>query len=133
MKSVFRSFLSGCLLFLSTAILSLPVAAGTHGDEHLSPSASTTLIASLQNDGAGDCKEATSGNNLSPREETAPAQENISGEEQTGEKSTGLCREDAEHQEGLLHRILCFFLAPPLGGPNPDVDTNISAGGAGGG
>ena len=133
MKSTFRSLLSGCLLFFPAAVLSLPVAADTPGDEHLSPSASPTPIASHQNNGEGDCKEAASGNNLSPNGEAAPAQENASREERTGEKSTGLCREDAEHQEGLLHRILCFFLAPVPSGPNLDVDTNISAGGAGGG
>jgi len=133
LKSAFRSFLFGCLLFFSAAVLPLPAAADTHGNEHLSPSASPTLIASHQNDGEGDCKEAASGNNLPPHGETAPTQENTSREERTGEKSTGLCREDAEHQEGLLHRILCFFLAPAPGGPNLDVDTNISAGGAGGG
>jgi len=134
LKNTFRSFLFGYLLFFSTVVISLPAVADAPGNESTYRQVySRTLIASHQNDGKGNCKEAASGNNLPPRGEAAPAQENTSREERTGGKSTGLCREDAEHQEGLLHRILCFFLAPVPGGPNLDVDTNISAGGAGGG
>jgi hypothetical protein len=134
LKNTFRSFLFGCLLFFSAAVISLPAVADAPGKESTYRQVdSQTLIAPHQDDGEGDCKEATSGNNLSPRGEAAPTQENTSGEERIGEKSTGLCREDAEHQESLLGRILCFFLAPAPSGPNLDVDTNISAGGAGGG
>ncbi|ODT78680.1 MAG: hypothetical protein ABS69_07700 [Nitrosomonadales bacterium SCN 54-20] len=121
-------------MFFLSAVISLPAIAGAPENESTYRQVdSRTLIAFHQNDGEGDCQEAISGNNFSLREEAAPTQENTSRKERTGEKSTGLCREDAERQEGLLHRILCFFLAPSPSRPNPDVDTNISAGGAGGG
>lgn len=133
LKSTFRSFLFGCLLFFSAAVLPLPVAADTPGDEHLSPSASPTLIASHQNDGQVDCQEAVSGNTVSPNGEATLRHENASEKGKTAEKSTAPCPQDTEHRKDLLHRILRFFVAPVPSHPNLDVDTNISAGGAGGG
>ncbi|MCC2680479.1 MAG: hypothetical protein K0S36_43 [Nitrosospira multiformis] len=133
LKSTFRSFLFGCLLFFSAGVLSLPVAADTPGDERPSPSASPTLLASHQNDAQVDCQEATSGNAVSPNGKAAPRHENASEGGQTAEKITAPCPQDTEHRKDLLHKILRFFVAPAPSRPNPDVDTNISAGGAGGG
>jgi len=133
LKSTFRSFLFGCLLFFSAAGLSLPVAADTRADEHLSSSASPTLIASHQNDGQVDCQEATSGNTVSPNREATLRHENASEKRQAAEESTAPCPQDTEHRKDLLHKILRFFVAPVPSRPNLDVDTNISAGGAGGG
>ncbi|ODT69478.1 MAG: hypothetical protein ABS69_15900 [Nitrosomonadales bacterium SCN 54-20] len=133
LKSTFRSFLFGCLPFFSAAVLSLPVAADTSGHERPSPSASPTLIASHQNDTQVDCQEATSGNTVSPNGKAVPRHENTSEEGQTAEKSATPCPQDTEPRKDLLHKILRFFVAPAPSRPNPDVDTNISAGGAGGG
>lgn len=133
MKSTFRSILCGGLLFFSAAVLSPPIAADMPGDERPSLSAFRTLIASHQNAVQVDCQEATSGNAVSPNGKAATGRENASEEGQVAEKSTAPCPQNIEPPKDLLHRILHFFVAPAPSRPNPDVDTNISAGGAGGG
>ncbi|MDN5752109.1 MAG: hypothetical protein L0H15_02355 [Nitrosospira sp.] len=57
-----------------------------------------------------------------------------SSNEKCAEQEANACEQPAPEQESFLRRIIKLFYGrdrPP--GPNPDVDTNISAGGAGGG
>lgn len=137
MKNALRSLLFGCLLFLPAAVITLiplRATADASADEAMYQQAgSRTLIASHQKDEEVGCQDAASGNNVSPDRKAAPGHENPSREGREAERDVALCPEDAGRQESLLHRILCFFVAPVPSGPNPDVDTNISAGGAGGG
>jgi hypothetical protein len=64
----------------------------------------------------------------------APAQPgSLSGNAYADQKSTR-CQEVAPVQESFLKKLLKILYGPDTPpGPNPDVDTNISAGGAGGG
>ena len=50
------------------------------------------------------------------------------------EQKLASCEQPAPQQEGFLHKLLRILYGPDTPpGPNPDVDTNISAGGAAGG
>jgi hypothetical protein len=71
--------------------------------------------------------------------ESAPGQDTSAQSEATSskacaeEKSTS-CEQPTPEQEGFLHKLIRILYGPDTPpGPNPDVDTNISAGGAAGG
>jgi hypothetical protein len=50
------------------------------------------------------------------------------------QKISGPCQVSSHEDESLLRKLIRMFCRPGASqGPNPDVDTNISAGGAGGG
>lgn len=124
----------GCFLFFGAAIISLPWDAGARENGAIHRQAdSPAPIASPQKDEERDCEGSSSGNDASAESQATPERANDSQDRQAAEKSTGACPQKTQGQQSLLYRILRFFVSPTTSRPNLDVDTNISAGGAGGG
>jgi hypothetical protein len=68
-----------------------------------------------------------------PGQDTSAQSEAASSKACAEEKSTS-CEQPLPEQEGFLHKLIRILYGPDTPpGPNPDVDTNISAGGAAGG
>jgi hypothetical protein len=64
----------------------------------------------------------------------ASDQSDSSSTKACAEQKLASCEQPAPQQEGFLHKLLRILYGPDTPpGPNPDVDTNISAGGAAGG
>ncbi|SCY35380.1 hypothetical protein SAMN05216420_10533 [Nitrosospira sp. Nl5] len=90
-------------------------------------------------------KAAQSGRENSPGEQkNTPAKKDGDAPDQLGadvspnedceEQEADACEQPAPEQKSFLRRIMKLFYGPDRPpGPDPDVDTNISAGGAGGG
>lgn len=71
--------------------------------------------------------------NAAPRQGT-PAQTGSSSVSLPANQEPGLSESPTPEQESFLHKIIRIFFGPDSPpGPNRDVDTNISAGGAAGG
>ncbi|MEO6824139.1 MAG: hypothetical protein ABI167_05325 [Nitrosospira sp.] len=68
-----------------------------------------------------------------PRQDV-PAQSEAASSRACAEEKSTSCAQPAPEQESFLHKLIRILYGPNTPpGPNPDVDTNISAGGAAGG
>jgi hypothetical protein len=65
--------------------------------------------------------------------QTPPDQAAVSTERSYAAQARRWCAPPIPENEGLLHKIIRILSGPDWCGPDPDVDTNISAGGAAGG
>jgi hypothetical protein len=89
---------------------------------------------------SGRTKAVTSGQELPQSENSGPAA-GQPAPDQAAASASGLypgqarrwCAPPIPENEGLLHKIIRILSGPDWCGPDPDVDTNISAGGAAGG
>jgi hypothetical protein len=79
------------------------------------------------------------GSSQSISDRTAPCQgasdqSNSSSSKAGAEQESTSCEQSAPEREGFFHKLIRILSGPNTPpGPNPDVDTNISAGGAAGG
>lgn len=85
-------------------------------------------------------KAVTTGQEVSPSENRGSASGQAAADQpgsSTGWATAGQtrrsCAPPIPENEGLLHKIVRILSGPDWCGPDPDVDTNISAGGAAGG
>jgi hypothetical protein len=72
-------------------------------------------------------------NSVPPAEQPLPDQAAASVGGQYPGQARRWCGPPIPENEGLLHKIIRILSGPDWCGPDPDVDTNISAGGAAGG
>lgn len=89
---------------------------------------------------SGRTKAVTSGQELPKSENSGPAAGQPSPDQAAASASGPYpgqarrwCAPPIPENEGLLHKIIRILSGPDWCGPDPDVDTNISAGGAAGG
>jgi hypothetical protein len=93
-----------------------------------------------------DAAGTTAGEKATTPGQTQPQEANPASEQTTPEQATPSagwthagqgyrrsCAPPIPENEGLLHKIIRILSGPDWCGPDPDVDTNISAGGAAGG
>lgn len=127
-----RSVLLAGILFFATAVVSHAQSdAAGQGGASMPEAHGSKATPPVSGDSSGDQK-----NKPPTKDGEAPGQGRLDAlsNEQCAEQEAASCKQPAPEQESFLRRIIKLFQGrdtPP--GPNPDVDTNISAGGAGGG
>ncbi|SEP04929.1 hypothetical protein [Nitrosovibrio sp. Nv6] len=126
-----RSWILACTIFFGIAAAS-PVQGDNAGKDTGSMPARPGSAAGAQpgqgNDTAGQKATAPEDGSSSPSQ-GAPDQTGSS----SASRESGTCRQPIPDQEGFFRKVIGLLFAPDSCGPNRDVDTNISAGGAGGG
>ncbi|SOD40658.1 hypothetical protein [Nitrosovibrio sp. Nv4] len=132
MKSgIVRSLILACAIFFGTSVAP-PAQADATGKNTGSMPACPDSTAEAQPLQGSD----TTGQKATASEDDSPSP-NKGAPDQTGSSSAdrepGSCGQSMPDQGGFFRKIIRMLSAPDSCGPNRDVDTNISAGGAGGG
>lgn len=133
--SMVRAMLLGATLFLCAACISHPQT-GVSGWSS-SPTPARTGSAA----GTSPGQKAETSDHETPQYEnsgpvsgqTPPDQAKISSDRSSAVLGRRWCGPPVPEHENLLDRIVRILFKPDWCGPDPDVDTNISAGGAVGG
>jgi hypothetical protein len=87
-----------------------------------------------QESGKTDQRDSQPKSKGSASGQSASDQSDSSSSKVCAEQKLSPCEQPAPQQEGFLHKLIRILYGPDTPpGPNPDVDTNISAGGAAGG
>lgn len=131
MKSgIARSLILACTIFFGIAAVS-PAQADKAGKDTGSmqrPGSAAGAQPGQGNDRAGQKATASEDNSSSPSQ-GAPDQTDSS----SAGRESGSCGQSMPEPEGFFRKVIRLLFAPNSCGPDRDVDTNISAGGAGGG
>jgi hypothetical protein len=123
--------LAGILIFAAAGMSHAQ--SGTAGQD--SASTAETRGSKTAQSGRGD-SPGDQENTPQKKDGDAPSQgrPDASSNEECAEQEADACEQPAPQQESFLRRIIKLFYGPDTRRePNLDVDTNISAGGAGGG
>lgn len=123
--------LAGILIFVATDVSYAQSGTAGQGSASMPETGDSKAVQSGREDSPGDHEKTPPKKNGDAPGEGRP---DASSNEECAEQEADACEQPAPEQESFLRRIIKLFYGPDRPpGPDPDVDTNISAGGAGGG